>query len=292
MTGYGEAEFQSDKLTLAIELRALNNRYLKVSVRAPEPYYLLEPEFEKVIRKVVKRGTIQVHLRCPRPFAPQDFQINAVAIKSYLGQIKKLSEDLGLRNQGDAMLSQVLALPGVVPEPANAAFRLDEEWPAMEHVLEQALARLQAMRQEEGKAMARELLGLRDAISRHLETIRRLTPEVTTVYRNRLLERVRSLLTEVDVSVSPDDLIKEVSIFAERSDIAEEVVRLESHLGQFHDIVNEPESAGRKLEFLTQEMFRETNTIGSKASDVEISRQVVEIKGILEKIREMVQNVE
>ncbi len=162
----------------------------------------------------------------------------------------------------------------------------------MERVLEQALARLQAMRQEEGRAMARELLGLRDAIARHLDAIRRLTPEVTTVYRNRLLERVRNLLAEVDVSVSPDDLIREVSIFAERSDIAEEVVRLESHLGQFHDIVNEPESAGRKLEFLTQEMFRETNTIGSKASDVEISRQVVEIKGILEKIREMVQNVE
>jgi uncharacterized protein (TIGR00255 family) len=292
MTGYGEAEFQSDKLTLAIELRALNNRYLKVSVRAPEPYYLLEPEFEKVVRKVVKRGTIQVHLRCQRQFAPQDFQINAVALKSYLGQLKKLSEDLGLRNQGDGMLSHVLALPGVVPEPANAAFRMDEEWPTMERVLEQALARLQAMRQEEGRAMASELLGLRDAIARHLETIRRLTPEVTTVYRNRLLERVRNLLTEVDVAVSPDDLIKEVSIFAERSDIAEEVVRLESHLGQFHDIVNEPESAGRKLEFLTQEMFRETNTIGSKASDVEISRQVVEIKGILEKIREMVQNVE
>jgi uncharacterized protein (TIGR00255 family) len=292
MTGYGEAEFQSDTLTLGIELRALNNRYLKVSVRAPEPYYLLEPEFEKVIRKVVKRGTIQVHLRCQRQFAPQDFQINAVALRSYLGQVKKLSEDLGLRNQGDAMLAQVLALPGVVPEPANAAFRMDEEWPTMERVLDQALARLQAMRKEEGKAMARELLGLRDAISEHLETIRRLTPAVTTAYRNRLLERVRGLLTEVDVAVSPDDLIKEVSIFAERSDIAEEVVRLESHLGQFQDIVNEPESAGRKLEFLTQEMFRETNTIGSKASDVEISRQVVEIKGILEKIREMVQNIE
>jgi uncharacterized protein (TIGR00255 family) len=292
MTGYGEAEFQSDKLTLAIELRALNNRYLKVSVRAPEPYYLLEPEFEKVIRKVVKRGTIQVHLRCQRQFAPQDFQINAVALRSYLGQVKKLSEDLGLRNQGDALLAQVLALPGVVPEPANAAFRMDEEWPTMERVLDQALTRLQAMRKEEGKAMARELLGLRDAVSEHLGAIRRLTPDVTIAYRNRLLERVRGLLTEVDVSVSPDDLIKEVSIFAERSDIAEEVVRLESHLGQFQDIVNEPESAGRKLEFLTQEMFRETNTIGSKASDVEISRQVVEIKGILEKVREMVQNVE
>src|SRR5438270_8650357 len=102
MTGYGEADFQSETLSLAIELRALNNRYLKVSVRAPEPYYLLEPEFEKVIRRVVKRGTIQVHLRCQRQFATQDFQINATALRSYLGQLKALGEELGLRGSADA----------------------------------------------------------------------------------------------------------------------------------------------------------------------------------------------
>jgi uncharacterized protein (TIGR00255 family) len=115
---------------------------------------------------------------------------------------------------------------------------------------------------------------------------------VADSYRDRLLERVRALLSELDVEIDRSDLIKEVAIFAERSDIAEEVVRLSSHLEQFQDILNEPESPGRKLEFLTQEMFRETNTIGSKAGDVDISRQVVEIKGILEKIRELVQNVE
>jgi uncharacterized protein (TIGR00255 family) len=106
------------------------------------------------------------------------------------------------------------------------------------------------------------------------------------------LERVRGLLTELDVQIDRTDLIKEVSVFAERSDIAEEVVRLASHLEQFQDVVNEPESAGRKLEFLTQEMFREANTIGSKASDVGISRHVVEIKAALERVRELVQNVE
>ena len=117
-------------------------------------------------------------------------------------------------------------------------------------------------------------------------------PVVAVAYRDRLLERVRGLLSELDVQIDRSDLIKEVSIFAERSDVAEEVVRLASHLEQFQDVINEPESAGRKLEFLTQEMFRETNTIGSKASDVDISRHVVEIKGTLEKIRELVQNVE
>ena len=140
--------------------------------------------------------------------------------------------------------------------------------------------------------MALELLQQRDHIAAHLDRIRVRTPLVADAYRDRLLERVRGLLNELDVVIDRSDLIKEVAVFAERSDVAEEVVRLASHLDQFQEIINEPESAGRKLEFLTQEMFRETNTIGSKASDVDISRHVVEIKGTLEKIRELVQNVE
>ena len=292
MTGYGEASYQSDTLHLAIELRAVNNRYLKVSLRASEPYNLLEPEFEKVIRRVVRRGTIQVHVRCQRQLLPQDFQINGVALQSYVAQLRELSGKIGLAEEGHVLLSQVLALPGVVPEPATAAYRPEEEWPILEKVLDQALGRLQAMRQEEGRAMAQELLQMRDHIGQELEHIRARVPRVAGLYRDRLLERVRSLLGELDVQIDRSDLIKEVSIFAERSDIAEEVVRLASHLDQFREVINEPESAGRKLEFLTQEMFRETNTIGSKASDVDISRHVVEIKGALEKIRELVQNVE
>jgi uncharacterized protein (TIGR00255 family) len=292
MTGYGEASYQSDNLHLAIELRAVNNRYLKVSLRAGEPYNLLEPEFEKVVRRVIRRGTIQVHLRCQRQFSPQDFQINTVALQSYVHQLRELAGTLGLTDNGQSLLSQALTLPGVVPEPATAAFRMEEEWPRVERVLDQALERLQSMRQEEGRAMAQELLQMRDHIAGELERIRAQVPRVAVLYRDRLLDRVRNVLGELDVQIDRSDLIKEVSIFAERSDIAEEVVRLRSHLDQFQEIINEPESAGRKLEFLTQEMFRETNTIGSKASDVEISRHVVEIKGTLEKIRELVQNIE
>src|SRR5262249_7513994 len=155
-----------------------------------------------------------------------------------------------------------------------------------------ALTRLQAMRQEEGRAMGQELLAHRDTLATHLGRIRAHIPHVATAYRERLFERVRSVLGELDVQIDRSDLIKEVAIFAERSDIAEEVTRLASHLDQFQVILKEPESPGRKLEFLTQEMFREANTIGSKAGDVTISREVVEIKGTLEKIRELVQNVE
>jgi uncharacterized protein (TIGR00255 family) len=292
MTGYGEANYHSDALALSIELRAVNNRYLKVTLRAAEPYNLLEPEVEKVLRRTIRRGTIQVHLRCHRQESAQDFQVNAVALRSYLEQLRPVLRELNLPYGGETLLSQALALPGVVPEPATAGFQMDEEWPLVEKVLQQAIDKLQAMRQEEGRAMAREMLQLRDQIAAELSRIRERVPTVAVAYRDRLLERVRILLSELDVQIDRSDLIKEVSIFAERSDIAEEVVRLASHLDQFQDILREPESAGRKLEFLTQEMFRETNTIGSKASDVEISRHVVEIKGALEKIRELVQNVE
>jgi uncharacterized protein (TIGR00255 family) len=293
MTGYGEARYQSEQLSLSVELRAVNNRYLKVSVRASDPYHLLEPEFEKVIRRTIRRGTLQVHLRCEKQSAAQDFRLNAVALRSYLGQLKGVAGELGLSADGSsALLAGVLALPGVVVEPGSLAFQLHEDWPIIEGVLEKALAGLQAMRQEEGRAMAQELLAHRDTIAGRLERIRQRIPLVTTTYRDRLFERVRTLLTELDVHIDRSDLIKEVAIFSERSDIAEEVVRLASHLDQFQGFLGEEESPGRKLEFLTQEMFREANTMGSKASDVEISREVVEIKGTLEKIRELVQNIE
>ena len=293
MTGYGEARLQSEALTLAIELRALNNRYLKVSVRAAEPYNLLESEFEKVIRRSIRRGTVQVNLRLERQYSPQDYRVNAVALRSYIRQLQNIHQELGLRDSGAAaLLGQVLTLPGVVPEPGGGSFDVGTEWPLIETVLEQAIGKLQAMRQEEGRAMAQEFLNLRDAVAAQLKGIRERAPQVAVSFRDRLLERVRKLVAELDIQIDRSDLIKEVSIYAERSDIAEEVVRLASHLDQFQEIMNEPESPGRKLEFLTQEMFREANTIGSKASDVDISRHVVEIKGSLEKIRELVQNVE
>jgi uncharacterized protein (TIGR00255 family) len=292
MTGYGEASFHSDSLTLGIELRAVNNRYLKVTLRASEPYNLLESEFEKVIRRTIRRGTIQVHVRVQRQFSASEFQINAVAVRGYLAQLRSLAQELEMPLRGEQLLAQVLALPGVVPEPGNATLNVEEEWPIIEKVLTAALDKLQAMRQEEGKAMAQELLQLRETILLELAAIRELAPNVVLTFRDRLHERVRSLLAELDVKIDRSDLIKEVSIFADRSDIAEELVRLASHLDQFREVMKEPESAGRKLEFLGQEMFREANTIGSKAGDVAISRHVVEIKAALEKIREMVQNIE
>lgn len=292
MTGYGEARHQSETLSLAIELRALNNRYLKVSVRAPEPYNLLEAEFEKVIRKSVKRGAIQVHLRIDRQSSPQDFRINAVVLGSYLQQLRTIAKELDLGESTSALLSQAIALPGVVADPAVSSAGMLDDWPLIEKVLEDAVGRLQQMRGEEGRAMMEELKNLQRTIVGHLDSIRQQSPRIVQAFRDRLLDRVRKLLQDVDVQLDKDTVIREVALFAERSDIAEEVTRLAAHLDQFLEIIKEKDGAGRKLEFLVQEMFRETNTIGSKANDVGISKDVVSIKHTLEQVRELIQNVE
>jgi uncharacterized protein (TIGR00255 family) len=293
MTGFGEARFQSEELTLGVEVRAVNNRHLKVTVRGSEPYPMLEPELEKIVRKHVRRGTILVHVRCDRSFRPQDFRVNDVALKAYIQQVHEVCADLGWGERAHHLLGQVLSLPGVSPEPGVLGRPVDKEMRAVERTLEGALKNLDHMRQEEGRAMEDELLVHRRTIADQLDRIRQHIPGVVEHYRARLRDRVGALLRDAGVTLSDDHLIREVAIFAERSDVAEEVMRLGSHLEQFEEVVRrENDLPGRKMEFLTQEMFRETNTIGSKAGDVIISRHVVEIKATLEKIRELVQNVE
>ncbi len=293
MTGFGESRIQSEELTLGVEVRAVNNRHLKVTVRGSEPYPMLEPELEKIIRKYVRRGTILVHIRCDRNYRPQDFHINEVALKAYIQQVHDVCADLGWGDRAHHLLGQALALPGVAPEPGVLGRPPDAEMMAVEKTLENALKSLDRMRQEEGRAMAEELLVHRRTIGDQLERIRLHIPSVVDQYRARLRERVAQMLRDANVAVNDDNLLREVALFAERSDVAEEVMRLGSHLDQFAEVVKmETDGPGRKLEFLTQEMFRETNTIGSKAGDVVISRHVVEIKATLEKIRELVQNVE
>jgi uncharacterized protein (TIGR00255 family) len=288
MTGFGAARFDDGHLHASAEIRALNNRYLKVSTKCPEPYNLFEPEVERLVRSKIHRGTVQVMLRVYREPHPEDFRLNQTAVRSYLDQLRPM-----LQSSGDAaLLGHILALPGVVVDATLQGSDPMELWPQVSRVVEQALESLQTMRMQEGVAMRAELVENCAAIRRNLEKIAELAPRVVQSYRDRLHERVRSLLQELNVEVNHTDLIREVSIFAERSDIAEEIVRLRSHLDQFGEAIDGSEPSGRKLDFLTQEMFREANTIGSKASDVEISRYTVEVKGAIEKIREMTQNVE
>jgi uncharacterized protein (TIGR00255 family) len=287
MTGYGEGRLQDDRWSVSVELRTVNNRHLKLSARISEPYGALEPDLERLVRDKLRRGTVQLVLRVERPRKSEDYRLNTVALASYRDQLQAL--------QGSARpvdLAPLLALPGVVEERAQTADDPHDDWPLISRVVNEALARLQASRADEGRAMARELLALGAAIGDRLECVAARGPEVIASYNDRLAERVQALVKEKGITIEPKDLIREVAILAERADIAEEVVRLRAHLAHFAEVIHEPESAGRKLEFVAQEMGRETNTIGSKANDVSISREVVEIKGLLEKIRELIQNVE
>jgi uncharacterized protein (TIGR00255 family) len=288
MTGFGAARLENDHLVVGVEIRAVNNRYLKITTKCADPYNVFEPEIDRLVRTAVHRGTVQVVLRLQREFTPDDFRLNQTAIESYLAQLRPIETRLG----SGVALGQILALPGVVAEDTLDNRDPMELWPKIGSVVQQALDKFQHMRVEEGRAMRAELLENCETIRRSLELVAGRAPQVLEAYRGRLHERVRAMLAEEGIQIDRSELIKEVAIFAERSDIAEEIVRLRSHLDQFARVVDEPESGGRKLEFLSQEMFREANTIGSKASDVEIGQHVVEIKSEIEKIREMVQNVE
>lgn len=293
MTGFGEARTQTDALAVAVEVRAVNNRYLKVTVRGTDPYPLLEAELEKVVRRHVRRGTLLVQVRVERQARTADLRLNTAVLAGYVRQVAQACRDAGAPEYAGAVLAGVLALPGVAPEGAARGAPPEDEWPVVEATLEAALRGLDGMRRDEGRAMAAELLAQHRFIADQAAAVCRHLPAITADYRVRLLDRVRQALTDTGAKVDPDHLIREVALFADRSDVAEELTRLASHLDQFAELVGRGgEGAGRKLEFVVQEMGREANTLGSKAGDVTVSRHVVEIKAALEKVRELVQNVE
>jgi len=192
---------------------------------------------------------------------------------------------------GHVTLASLLNLPGVIEEVAPK-FEHEEVGPLAERALEAALKNLNDMRSIEGQAMGRDMLENIETIKAQLACIVQRVPQVISDYTVRIHERVTKLLESLGTSVDTGDVAREVALFAERSDISEETVRLQSHLQQFCETIDAAEAAGRRLEFVSQEMFRETNTIGSKANDAEISKSVIEIKAAIERIREMVQNLE
>ncbi len=289
MTGFGEAHHEQDGLAVVVEVRTINSRYFKLTFRAGEGYNALEPRVESSVRRAIRRGTIQVNLRVERAGTPDDFRINAAVLTGYRQQLNELRRQWNL--SGELPLETLLTLPGAV-DALTAAADPAAEWPIVDRCLNEALENLKAMRAEEGRAMAADLRQNCQTALKCLDVVAARAPKVVEAYRDRLTERIQRVLSEHDVDLEPGDVIREVSLFAERGDISEEIVRLRSHFEQFETTMDLPESSGRKLEFLSQEMFRETNTIGSKANDVEIAREVIEIKAAIERIREMIQNIE
>ena len=288
MTGFGEGRQADDRISAHAEIRAVNNRHFKLNAKISDPYSILEADVERLVRESVRRGTIQLSLRVDKPRRAEDYRLNLIALGSYRSQLASLSGKAG----DHVDVASLLGLPGVVESRRDSDNDPREDWPLLVAVLSQALAQFQASRAEEGRAMALELRSLAAVVEATLETVEARGPQVIVQYQQRLRDRIAHLVAEYGITIEAKDLIREVAILAERADVAEEITRLRAHLAQFVEVLDEPESGGRKLEFIVQEMGRETNTIGSKANDVEISRSVFAMKGALEKIRELIQNVE
>jgi uncharacterized protein (TIGR00255 family) len=290
MTGFGEAHDREGDLAVGVELRTINNRYFKLSVKCAEGYGLLETEIEQVVRTQIRRGTVQVNLRVDRTSAADDYLVNKAVVAGYRKQLQALAEPG--RDAEPVSLETLLALPGAIIENPERLSDVEAQWPAIKKTLVAAMQNLSRMRADEGRAMAADLRNNCAVVQTELAEIELRSPLVVDAYRRRLHDRLQAALAEYQVTLNAGELIKEVAVFADRGDISEEIVRLRSHLEQFETFMQGEESPGRKLEFVTQEMFREINTIGSKANDAEISRHVIEIKTAVERIREMIQNIE
>jgi uncharacterized protein (TIGR00255 family) len=289
MTGHGAAQQQADGVSVAVDVRTVNSRFFKLSTRTNESYGGLDSRVDETVRSVIRRGTVQVDLRIERE-SEANVLLNERVLASYCNQLRQFHS--GVEGAAPLQIELLLALPGVINDSRSQQHDADSVWPLVKEVLTAALEGLSKMRAAEGQAMAADLEANRLDIKGHLEKIEARAPMVVDSYRERLTDRINKMLAEHDVQIEPADVIREVGIYAERSDIAEETVRLHSHLIQFAKIMATDESQGKKLEFVTQEMFRETNTIGSKANDAEITADVIEIKAAIERIREMIQNVE
>lgn len=285
MTGQGVATVSDENATLTIEIRAVNNRHLKINLRAPDSLIAHESSIDKQIRSAVGRGTINVNIKVMKHSRQDDFTIDTELLQAYQAQLRSLS-------QTSPSLESLLGLPGVVINNVTSDASVASVLTLSNAALQQALGQFNAMRETEGNAIEAVFNQQLDSLKMIVEQIKDRAPVVVTNYQERLTDKINKLLETHDVTLNEGDLAREIGLYADRCDITEEVVRLNSHLEQFRNVMQSATSQGRKLDFITQELFREVNTIGSKANDTLIANSVVEAKTIIERIREQVQNIE
>ena len=290
MTGYGRGDISAKGVQLAVEISSVNRRQVEVAVSLPNELDSLEAELRKIVLASVARGRIsgRVTLQRPSGKANRSILINEAQAEVYKKGLAKLADGMGLRD--DLSLETILRLPGVM-EAGEDEVDPVAMLPTLKRALGQALGQLQDMRSKEGANLGRDLAKRLASLRRITKRVSKRAPKVVDYHRTRLLERLAK--ADIDVADADDErFLREVVYFTDRSDISEELTRLESHFDQVDGCLISNEPVGRKLDFLAQEMFREVNTIGSKANDSEISQEVVTLKTELEKIREQVQNVE
>lgn len=291
MTGFGEASSHNDESHYFLEVRSLNGKYFKSTIRLPEELQGLEPVLEAELRRRCVRGTITAIGKCNDTSEAAAYDINRDALEHYLKQLRQIPSVAD--GSYPVNVSELLSLPGVLQTPSNEEERYQRAKEAFMKLVVEACDELLGMRLREGELLVEDLMIHHQEIARHLINIADRAPTVVEDYQNRLQARMSTLLADAKVTVDPTTLIKEVAIYAERSDISEEIARLSGHLQQFKGIIttDSDKPIGRTLDFLSQEMLREANTIASKSSDAEISRAIVEIKGSIDRIKEQVQNV-
>lgn len=293
MTGFGEAAAGANGIGFSLELRSLNNKFFKLSCRLPDEITGLEAELEQALRKSVARGSFVLSVKIKIEDDQAASRINEDVLLSYLGHLETVRNKVHDESV-NIDLTQLLALPGVLQPAFNDEQVIEQARPIVKDLLQQALVKLKQMRTVEGDALAEDLDKQLDVILDRLSVIGERAPLVIDEYHDKLTKRVGELLAKAELKVNEPDLLKEVAIFADRADIAEEITRLGGHVEQFREVLaaKADEPSGRTLDFLAQEMLRESNTIGSKCNDAQISRCVVELKSAIDRIKEQVQNVE
>jgi uncharacterized protein (TIGR00255 family) len=295
MTGFGAVSEQVDGILYAVELRSLNNRYFKATIRLPEDVAGLEAELESSLRKRVSRGSLTLTVKLRLADAGAAGEVNDAALLAYLDHLETIHAKFANQDRSvNIDLTALLALPGVLQPSESAQTLVDRARPVLLKLTQTACQRMTAMRDTEGQATAEDLLSHARQMRERLDAVAQRAPLVVEEYHQRLTARIDELLARAALKVDERDLIKEVAVFAERSDISEELTRLRGHLEQFEQAVESPQSepVGRTLEFIAQEMLREANTIASKSNDTQISRAIVEVKGSIDRIKEQAQNVE
>ena len=294
MTGYGRAQRLADGRDVLVEIRAVNHRYYEFSARLPRTCMYLEEKLKSFLNGKIARGKVEVSVTITRPDG-KDAQIavNRSVAEGYVNALRMLNEEMG-ENGGlwlndDITLSSLLRLPDVF----TVTKEQDDEnavWAVVSDAAGEALESFLSMRKAEGERLAADLLGKLAGLEAMLEKIEAIEPGVAESYRQKLLAKLTELLG--DTNIDEQRILTETAIFAEKTAIDEETVRLHSHIAQFRTLIAADEAVGRKLDFLVQEMNREVNTIGSKAQDLSITRLVVDMKSEIEKIREQIQNIE
>lgn len=289
MTGFGKGEFTDGKRNVICEIRSVNHRYSDIFIKMPRRYSFAEEKIKSIIKETVKRGKVEVSV-VVESITEEDITIklNPLVARQYIDNLRMLKDEFGL--EGEISLETIANLPDVMK---NAPDIDDEEevTSSIEEAVRTAVANLDQMRVIEGQKLAEDLTMRGELIRKYVSEIEERAPEIVKEYKQKLYDRI-SELVEGMAEVPDERILLEAAVFADKTNITEELVRLDSHISQLHQILGAAKSNGKKLDFLVQEMNREANTIGSKANDNDITGAVIEIKSEVEKIREQVQNIE